>query len=144
MAVESCSKCGTESGRYKDGKCISCARAASRARYHKDPEKHKAHAREWKQNNRERSRVSGRKGGRTNWLPGEHEKAEEALAKTTCCEICKSTDPRHKRGWNADHSHTTGKFRGIVCHPCNIALAHVEKFRLDRGPQIASYLELHK
>ena len=139
MAVKICSACGgTE--RYKDGKCKPCKRKYSLNRYWADPESNKKKALAWKRSNRERARRSTRKHWRKDWKPGEHEKAEAALSVASKCESCGSTDPRHKRGWNADHDHKTGLFRGIVCHPCNIAISHVEKFGLDRGEQIASYL----
>lgn len=37
------------------------------------------------------------------------------------CAICKSDTPG-KRHWSTDHCHTTGKVRGILCAPCNLAL----------------------
>ena len=74
-------------------------------------------------------------------MPGEHEKAELSLATAKYCEVCKGTNPHNKKGWNADHDHKTGLFRGIVCHPCNIAISHVEKFGINRGQQIQSYLD---
>lgn len=137
-----CLKCNTTE-RYENGRCKSCARTAALLNYHKSPESRKRKnkkATEWKQNNRERARQFSRKGGRSDWLPGEHEKAEARRAMISFCEVCGANDPRHKRGWNADHCHATGLFRGIVCHPCNIAISHVEKFGIDRGVQIASYL----
>ena len=135
-----CKKCrGTE--KYESGKCIACTRAFSRKSYHKNPEKYKENAKEWKRKNRERARISGRKGGRTDWLPGEHERAEQRLLTVTNCGVCKGEDPRHVRGWSADHNHETGKFRGMVCHPCNMAISHVEKYGLDRGIQISAYLD---
>lgn len=44
------------------------------------------------------------------------------------CAICHSPSPRKisRTGgpgeWTVDHDHKTGKVRGIVCHPCNVAL----------------------
>lgn len=38
------------------------------------------------------------------------------------CAICKTEPTRPV----VDHNHATGKARGILCHPCNVALAHVE------------------
>jgi hypothetical protein len=71
-------------------------------------------------------------------------RAIAALKAANRCEVCNSVDPRHKRGWNADHDHATGLFRGIVCHPCNIAISHVERFGLDRGQQVWYYLARKK
>lgn len=39
-----------------------------------------------------------------------------------CCAICGSADPG--RYWAIDHSHLTGKVRGILCWHCNVALGH--------------------
>ena len=43
-----------------------------------------------------------------------------------CCAICKGTKTygRHKR-FTVDHSHKTGKIRGLLCHRCNTALGLV-------------------
>lgn len=38
------------------------------------------------------------------------------------CAICKSALAR----FHIDHSHATGRVRGLLCHRCNVALAHVE------------------
>lgn len=38
------------------------------------------------------------------------------------CAICKSTDPRHKNGWNIDHCHKTNQVRFILCPHCNRGL----------------------
>lgn len=58
------------------------------------------------------------------------------------CAVCRTGDPGHKRGWCADHSHVTGKFRGVLCNACNIALGAMKD-----NPVIlknaAFYLEAH-
>lgn len=41
---------------------------------------------------------------------------------TDGCGICKGTERLC-----IDHCHTTGKFRGILCHSCNIGLGFVER-----------------
>lgn len=41
------------------------------------------------------------------------------------CEIC--AQPPNGRGrLHFDHCHTTGVFRGWICHSCNIVLGHVK------------------
>jgi predicted TIM-barrel fold metal-dependent hydrolase len=37
------------------------------------------------------------------------------------CAICEASDPTHTN-WVVDHHHATGKVRGILCSPCNVAL----------------------
>ncbi len=46
------------------------------------------------------------------------------VAQGGCCRLCKSTTPGQKRKvhFMVDHCHTTGKIRGLLCHPCNVAL----------------------
>ena len=39
-------------------------------------------------------------------------------AQGKCCAICKIKKAR----WDTDHNHKTNKFRGILCHSCNVVL----------------------
>jgi len=52
------------------------------------------------------------------------------------CEICKSSTRRIC----IDHCHVTGKFRGFLCHNCNIILG-MSKDNPDILRKCASYLE---
>ena len=45
-----------------------------------------------------------------------------ASGKSTICDICKIPADDLKRGLCFDHDHKTGKFRGWICYPCNLAL----------------------
>lgn len=38
------------------------------------------------------------------------------------CQICKTKNPNHKRGFAVDHCHKTGFARGILCAQCNTSL----------------------
>lgn len=49
------------------------------------------------------------------------------------CALCKFS--LEKEQPHIDHSHKTGKVRGILCSPCNIVLGHMEK-TFDRIPDI--------
>lgn len=40
------------------------------------------------------------------------------------CAICGSDSPANNRGWHVDHCHKTGRFRGLLCVPCNLGLGH--------------------
>lgn len=43
------------------------------------------------------------------------------------CECCGGNSARpNKNSWCLDHDHTSGKFRGILCHDCNTALGYVK------------------
>jgi hypothetical protein len=55
---------------------------------------------------------------------GLSEDAYDALLQSQnySCALCKSKDPKRKQGFVVDHDHDTGRIRGLLCHPCNIAL----------------------
>lgn len=42
------------------------------------------------------------------------------------CAICNTTTPKGHGKWHTDHNHTTGKFRGILCHHCNMLLGNAK------------------
>lgn len=58
-----------------------------------------------------------------------------------CCAICGSKDPQDKN-WHTDHNHVTGKFRGILCKPCNIAVGWLFD-SVDASKRLVEYLEKH-
>lgn len=59
-------------------------------------------------------------------VPGEKEKVELAVKNFNgVCQNpgCGATTPGiSNRDWSLDHDHKTKKFRGIICHPCNVLL----------------------
>lgn len=59
------------------------------------------------------------------------------------CAACGADSPQTKNGWQLDHNHHTGKIRGVLCAPCNVALGFV-KDDVDRLVNLALYLERHK
>lgn len=36
-----------------------------------------------------------------------------------------------RKGGYIDHNHTTGKVRGILCHPCNTSVGYLENKNID-------------
>lgn len=51
------------------------------------------------------------------------EQKMEILAKqNSVCAICKGQKPSSPEGWNLDHSHKSGKIRGVLCGNCNHGL----------------------
>jgi len=52
--------------------------------------------------------------------------ARAELAQGRCCRCCgDALDPTSRHGYQVDHCHQTGKFRAILCGPCNAAIGHV-------------------
>lgn len=41
------------------------------------------------------------------------------------CAIC-GDEPQVGKRLSLDHCHQTGKFRGLLCQPCNIAIGHLK------------------
>jgi Recombination endonuclease VII len=56
------------------------------------------------------------------------------------CGCCGSSKPDNKNGWIVEHCHITDRVRGIVCHPCNITIGHLEA-NPDRLNAVKKYLE---
>ena len=54
------------------------------------------------------------------------------------CECCGKGEGSRRLNW--DHDHTTERFRGWLCHSCNVTLGHVDD-SIDRLLQLAIYLE---
>ena len=50
--------------------------------------------------------------------------AEAAHPRPDICEIC-GNPPNGRGALHWDHCHTTGAFRGWLCHSCNYSLGHV-------------------
>lgn len=58
------------------------------------------------------------------------------------CEICGKHESEQKKSLHVDHSHITGRVRGILCSNCNTALG---KFREDKDILLKAinYLKKH-
>ena len=58
------------------------------------------------------------------------------------CAICKTDkpSPNNKNDWHADHNHTTGEPRGILCSSCNTLLGRIENREKDWFEKAKKYL----
>lgn len=109
----------------------------------KNTEKIKIRMREWAKNNRAHLNTYARKQyyqQKYNLTP--EQKAEMLTSQGNVCACCGSDSPRHKQGWVVDHCHTSGKVRGILCQPCNLALGKVRE-SIPHLKALISYLEKH-
>lgn len=87
---------------------------------------------EWRANNREQSREVVRR-SKFKWKYGITIEERDAMvaAQNGLCAICgKAPNPEWKRPedrvLHCDHNHETGQVRGMLCGPCNKALAWYE------------------
>lgn len=112
--------------RSKDGKqpyCRRCATEAHRDWRSRNPEKAKA-ARE-RQSIVSRRNYSRFSRARSRGIKITREEFELAVQQTFC-DICRKTIVPGTRGHHLDHDHTTGQFRGVLCHGCNTSLGHLK------------------
>ncbi len=68
------------------------------------------------------------------------QKEQMFVAQGRKCACCRSVIPKSKRGWMLDHDHETGRVRGVVCHPCNIALGLVND-SIEHLKMLIEYLQ---
>jgi hypothetical protein len=69
------------------------------------------------------------------------EMAQVLAQQNGCCAICASTSPKGKH-WHGDHDHATNKFRGVLCHKCNVGLGMFEDVAA-RLRAAADYIDKH-
>ena len=121
-------------------KCRPCVCAAERLREPADParaaEAQRIRARRHYYKDVERSRLRTRASRRKHMTPARRRVADLKekygltpqvwaavfAAQGEVCAICGSDTPRTTRGWHTDHDHETGRFRGVLCQPCNSLL----------------------
>lgn len=124
------------------GECRTCKQARSRVHYAENIERHHAltKARYEKFARFQRYRVTA-------------EQYQQALDEQQgCCKLCEAGEPGGKGVWHIDHEHAAdydnrknafggGRFRGLLCHRCNISLGHYENLVRRIGlDKLAEYL----
>jgi hypothetical protein len=86
---------------------------------------------DWLKNNPERARVLRRKGSlkaKYGITPEEYHAlwlAQDGKCANPACDFtAESVLENYRMGLKIDHSHATGKIRGLLCTNCNIAIGH--------------------
>ena len=99
-------------------RCKECTKEYERQRYKKNPEPAKSRAR--KRTPQEARRLR---------LLASYDLTEEQydamlIEQNSQCAICGSTESKHHKSEHfcIDHSHTTGKVRGLLCNDCNLII----------------------
>lgn len=111
----------TPNGTGRIGRCRDCINANNKVRRGNDAAykaKHSAYNREWYRKNYARAR-HGIERARLKFAYGvtPEQIADARQAQNNLCAICK-----RPRFLVIDHDHRTGRFRGMLCKACNIAI----------------------
>jgi len=121
-------------------------KARNRGYYEAHPERYAASSKRWhavagnKAKHRARSRKSVRKWRLKKNFGLTPEDVDRMLASQDGQCVCGATDAGFKKDWAVDHCHETQKIRGLLCHPCNVALGLLKDDPV-RLRVLADYLE---
>lgn len=118
-----CRVCGSSDFGTRN-RCKECRRIAQRAAWAADPETARANDRErvraWRIANPQKTQAQR---WRQRYQLDEAALAALLLQQENRCAICRIAEPTC-----VDHCHQTGRVRGVLCRPCNVALG---QFRDD-------------
>lgn len=106
--------------------CRVCRQAKLLEDFARDRERPKRLCRECDGKRRNEAYYAERDSGETRWkqilksygVTREQWEAQWRAQKERCA-CCETQDPGCSRGWQTEHCHATGNFRGITCQPCN-------------------------
>lgn len=119
---------------YQDPANKERAKEWKRLREEKNPgalrEKNREYSRRWREQNPEKRRLA--------WIKSKYkltdEQAQRILDSRGLCESCGIDPAKH-----IDHDHSTGAFRGQLCHGCNSAAGFLRD-EPSRAIALADYL----
>lgn len=122
--------------------CRECEASHQRNYYESLPrETRKASTRDWEARNPDKLRAQQwRRRIRLLGLESDMSRILELLEHQTHCSICGAT--RGEKRFAIDHDHVSGRFRGLICEPCNLAIGLLGD-GAERARRLASYLEEH-
>lgn len=102
---------------------IEAKRANDRAYGDEHREARSARSRAWRKANPERQRTHSRRHHLRRKFGLTLEAYDDLLAgQGGRCGICETTDTAPWDWFCVDHDHDTGAVRGLLCHPCNVAI----------------------
>lgn len=125
-------------------KCVECQRLEMRERYWENPERMRQKALAYAKVPENRAKISLRsreykKTKPTTFFLNRKREQESGRPRPDVCDICAKPN-QIKKPIYWDHCHSTGKFRGWLCHRCNTILG-----KIDDDPEMlrkmAAYLE---
>lgn len=124
--------------------CKECESSREMARYYKKPvETRKSATRIWEKRNPDKLRRQQlRRRCRQAGVPlSAIEEMVVMLLTNPACSICGRSPSEVGREHHLDHDHVSGKFRGILCEPCNMGLG---KFAEDPARLLAAVRYLQR
>lgn len=135
--MSACKQCKNDKARRFREHNPDKQRQKDRCAYQRQKENRVLYAREYRKNNKDKTRETNLKskyGVTIQWY-------EEALKNQNyCCAICGEHQDNLKRVLCVDHCHTTGNVRQLLCDTCNKFLGFYEKL----GVKCEEYLKKNK